>query len=175
MKIGLVRHFKVKKQLPKNILVRSTDLKKWFDEYDIAEIEESEVNLNEVIWDRCFASDLPRAIKTAEKIYSGNIIQMKELREVQLNLPLKKDVKLPFLFWAILIKLGFLTPRNYIKNVKKQIETFLDEKLLNYNEDILIVSHGALMIYLREELLKRGFIGPKFKIPENGQLYIFEK
>lgn len=175
MKVGLVRHFKVKKQLPKNIFVTSTDLKQWFDEYDIAEIEESEVNLNEVMWKRCFASDLPRAIKTAEKIYSGNIITMKELRELQLKLPLEKELKLPFLFWAILIKLGFLTPREYIKNVKKQIGTFLDEKLLTYNEDILIVSHGGLMIYLREGLMKRGFRGPKFKIPENGQLYIFEK
>lgn len=175
MKVGLVRHFKVKKQLPKKILVSSKELKQWFKEYDIAEIEENEVNLSDVIWEKCFTSDLPRAIETANKIYSGDITQIKELREVQLNLPLKKDIKLPFLLWAILIKLGFLTPAEYIKNVRKQIESLLDEKLLTHNQDILIVSHGALMIYLRKELLKRGFRGPKFKTPENGQLYIFEK
>ncbi|AFS78118.1 hypothetical protein Curi_c11040 [Gottschalkia acidurici 9a] len=88
---------------------------------------------------------------------------------------MRKDIKLPFLFWAILIKLGFLIPSNYIRDVKEQIETLLDEKLLHNNEDILIVIHGALMIYLKKELLKRGFKGPKFKVPENGKLYVFEK
>jgi broad specificity phosphatase PhoE len=82
MKVGLVRHFKVKKEFPKKTFTSQDELFEWFAQYDASDIEEGEVDLCGVEWKRCFTSDLPRAVKTAEKIYSGNIIKMKELREV---------------------------------------------------------------------------------------------
>jgi hypothetical protein len=39
----------------------------------------------------------------------------------------------------------------------------------------LIVSHAGMMFYLRKELLRRGFYGPKFGIADNGRLYVFER
>lgn len=175
MRIGLVRHFKVKKGLPERTLISQIELIQWFEEYDVADLEDGEVYLGDNIWKKCFTSDLPRAIKTAEKIYNGNIVAMKELRELQPHIPSKRKIKLPFLLWAILIRCGFLTPRKYINDYERRVETVLDEILSQSDEDILIVSHGALMIYMRKELLKRGFKGPKFKIPDNGKLYVFEK
>jgi broad specificity phosphatase PhoE len=57
----------------------------------------------------------------------------------------------------------------------KRIQAVMDEILSQSEEDVLIVSHGALMMFMRKELLKRGFKGPRLKTPENGKLYIFEK
>jgi hypothetical protein len=31
------------------------------------------------------------------------------------------------------------------------------------------------MMFMRKEMLKRGFEGPKIKRPEKGKLYLFEK
>jgi hypothetical protein len=55
------------------------------------------------------------------------------------------------------------------------IKAVLDEILNQGEEDVLIVSLGALMMFMRKEMLKRGFEGPKIKRPENGKLYLFEK
>lgn len=151
MKIGLVRHFKVAKGLPEKRFLSPNELMQWFEEYDVADVEDGEVYLGDVVWKRCFTSDLPRAIKTAEKIYSGNIVPMKELRELQPSMPSKNIIKLPFLLWVILIRCRFLTPRKCINDFKKRVEAILDEILLQCVEDTLIVSHGALMIYIRKE------------------------
>jgi broad specificity phosphatase PhoE len=58
--------------------------------------------------------------------------------------------------------------------IKKQLSETLDN-ILAGNEDTLIVSHGGVMMFLRKELMRRGFRGPEFKIANNGQLYVFEK
>lgn len=40
--------------------------------------------------------------------------------------------------------------------------------------DILLVSHAGMMVYLRAELLRRGFQGLKFHMADHGRLYVFE-
>lgn len=41
--------------------------------------------------------------------------------------------------------------------------------------DTLVVSHPGVMFFLRNELLLRGFKGPRFKLAANAKLYLFER
>lgn len=177
MKIGLVRHFKVDQDFPSGKYVTADFMGQWFKDYDEADIVYGETPLLDVDWKACYASDMTRAVKTAESIYPDKIIQMKELREIP-SPPLKGKVKLPFILWAIWIRCSsFLNKqtRAEIKKAEKRINLALDEIFAKGEGDILIVSHAALMVYMRKELIRRGFAGPKFKIASNGKLYIFEK
>lgn len=44
-----------------------------------------------------------------------------------------------------------------------------------YKVNVLLVSHGAIMYYIRKELLINGFTGPSVTKAKNGFLYTFEK
>jgi len=180
MRIGLVRHFEVLlKKPPRKKVITQSELIDWLEEYDRAEIEKARTSLQDIDWQRCYSSDLPRAITTAREIYKGEIVATEVLRELQLNPIFKKDVKLPYLLWPVIIRVAWLV--NHKSQIKykleslKRIKDFIDELLSLHLENILIVSHGAIMIYLRKELKKRGFKGPKFSLPVNGELYVFEK
>ncbi|MGE7604343.1 histidine phosphatase family protein [Peribacillus sp. NPDC097675] len=177
MKIGLVRHFKVAHDFPSGKYVTADFMEQWFKDYDEADILYGETQLSDVDWKACYSSDMSRAVKTAEDVYVGEVIQMKELREIP-SPPLKGKVKLPFIFWAIWIRCSsFMNKqtRAEIRKAKKRINQALDEILAKGEEDTLIVSHAALMVYMRKELIRRGFAGPKFRIASNGKLYVFEK
>jgi len=41
--------------------------------------------------------------------------------------------------------------------------------------DILVVSHAGMMAYLSVEFRRRGFRGPKLRMPEHATLYLYEK
>ena len=49
------------------------------------------------------------------------------------------------------------------------------EMIDSHQEDLLVVSHAGMMLYLRKELLRRGFCGPKFGMAEHARLYVFER
>lgn len=174
MRIGLVRHFKVKIGLPKKLFITRDELSTWFDEYDKADVEYRQVDLCDVSWKSCYSSDLPRAVKTAENIYNGDINILQGLREFNPMILFRRNYKLPFLLWAVLPRAKQLISNRCIAHYKKQIASCLNEILLESDEDILIVSHGFTMICLKAELKKRGFKGANFKYPANGKLYIFE-
>lgn len=178
MRVGLVRHFKVKKDIPKQLLISQSEVLRWFEEYDHADIEEGTVDLGNIDWKRCYASKLDRAVRTAHIIYPGNVEKRKELREIQIYPFFKRDVKLPFLLWAVLVRMALLLDhKSQLErktDVNMRIQKVLDE-VLSHEEDVLIVGHGALMIFMRKELLRRGFRGPNLKTPKNGKLYLFEK
>jgi broad specificity phosphatase PhoE len=57
----------------------------------------------------------------------------------------------------------------------KTANAFISDILTDDKKNILIVSHGALMWYLRKALLSKGFSGPQFRKAKNGYLYVFEK
>ncbi|WP_052738014.1 hypothetical protein [Bacillus sp. SA1-12] len=59
MKIGLIRHLKVKKSYPKSILTQEL-LFQWLQEYDSSDVEDKEINLGQIKWDRCYSSDMIR-------------------------------------------------------------------------------------------------------------------
>lgn len=175
MKVGLVRHFKVKKDLPQKGLLTRDDLLTWFDEYDKADIESGDVDLADIDWRACYSSNLPRALRTAERIFNGHIISVDGLREFEPMALFKRNIKLPFIPWAILMRIKQHTNREIANAFKSQIEIALDQILTESQEDTLLVSHGFAMLVLRKALIKRGFRGPKFKYPANGRLYIFER
>lgn len=179
MKIGLVRHFKVSMKYPsRRKFVTQSEVMEWFEKYDRAEIEKAKTDLMGIRWDKCYSSDLPRASATAKLIYNGPIIETEVLRELRLHPIFKRDVSLPFFLWPIVIRIAwFLNHKSQIKHKLeslKRVEDFITDILSQKLENILIVSHGAIMLYLRKELLKQGFKGPKFKMPQNGLLYVFE-
>lgn len=180
MKIGLVRHFKVKQGLPEKRWLTARELTEWFQQYDESDVEYQETDLGGIEWSRCFASDMPRAVKTAKSIYGGEITLMSELREVPH--PVFSQIsqrKLPFLLWAILTRAAWKLNRDCFTESKPQvrarIEAVLDGIERQNHGNVLIVGHAALFMEMRNTLLSRGFAGPKLGTPANGKLYLFEK
>jgi broad specificity phosphatase PhoE len=137
------------------------------------------VDLGGIECTKCYTSDVHRAVKTAQQIFSGEIIKLKELREIPMYPLFKRNVKLPFILWAMLIRTAWLinhkSQPETKSDVEKRMNSVLNQILQNQNENILVVGHGAFLMMMSKELLKRGFIGKKITRPENGKLYIFEK
>jgi hypothetical protein len=96
MKIGLVRHFKVQKDLPRGRRFSASEVEQWFQEYDLAGIEEGNTDLGGIEWSQCFSSNMSRAMHTAEKIYNGTILVKDELREIPVP-RFNTKLKLPFI------------------------------------------------------------------------------
>lgn len=176
MKIGLVRHFKVKHKAPEKILLTASEVIEWFSRYDLADVEHQAVDLKNVNWERCFSSPLPRAMATAKSIFDGEIEIVNELKELAVFPLLNSNLKLPFIVWAILIRIKSSSENdNTLNKFRHTIKTFFDELLLQEEKQTLVVSHGFVMMYLQKELKKRGFKGKSFGSPTNAKVYIFEK
>jgi broad specificity phosphatase PhoE len=177
MKVGLVRHFKVTHGYPKKIIT-AEELVRWEKDYNESNVEEKEINLSQVKWEKCFSSDLPRARITAERCFDGTIIYLEELREVALSPFFQKKIRLPLLVHILFIRFAWLVNHKSQlekkSDVLKRVNKALDLALQS-GEDVLIISHGGVMKYMTKELKKRGFRGPKFRRPENGMLYTFVK
>ncbi|OXS68937.1 phosphoglycerate mutase [Priestia filamentosa] len=178
MKIGLVRHFKVNHPYPTKRVKRS-ELQKWLKGYDEADIEKKDIDLLGIEWTSCFVSDLPRALTTAKSIYNGELFVRSELREVPISPFFKRSIKLSVKSHAVIMRLAWLcnhsSQTEKKAEVKKRVTTVVDEILAGKRENVLVVSHGALMIYLRKELLKRGFKGEQFTRAHNTRVYLYEK
>lgn len=177
MRIGLVRHFKV--NLAHSRLVTSKGFQEWADKYDIADVIENEVNLDPADWDKCYSSDLPRAVKTAETIYNGEISKTPLLREVPMSPMFRCSIRLPHVFWSVFCRVAwFFSHRSQVerrKQTKKRIMEFLKYIEKEKDINILVVCHGFFMYFLQKELKKRGFQGKIKKRIKNGTLYVFER
>lgn len=178
VRIGLIRHFEVKHPFPTG-WVTWGDLVAWREIYEKTEITTSAIDLGGITWSRCISSDLPRAYATAQAAFTGDILQMPELREPQLDAFRTGNLKLPYPLWKWMLRLAWMTSHSSQRNAKTafmaKVKQVTDTLLTQVKEDTLIVSHAGVMIFLRKELLKMGFTGPSFKIAENGKLYVFEK
>jgi broad specificity phosphatase PhoE len=178
MKVGLIRHFSVAKEYPRKLLVTAAEVGQWLTEYDTAEVHLGNVDLGGVDWKRCYASDLPRALTTARTIFQGEINVREELREISAHVYHGSRLRLPFLWWAVLGRAGWFfntqAHAGHNQAVKTRVAKALDE-ILRSPEDVLIVSHAALMRNLQLELRRRGFRGPNFGMAANGRLYVFER
>lgn len=177
MIIGLVRHFKV--DLSHSRLMTSGDFEQWAMDYDAAGVIENEVIMRDIRWDRCYSSDLPRAITTAKAIYSGEIITTPLLREVPMSPVFNTSFKLPYGFWGVLARFAWLlSHKSQIERrheTRKRIEEFLNMINLEDSSNILVVCHGFLMYYFQKFLKRRGFKGKTIRRVKNGTLYVFEK
>lgn len=177
VRIGLIRHFKVQKDMPHGWMTAGY-LVDWLREYNTTDVIVSPVDLGERPWAQCFSSDLKRAHVTAQAIYPGPIVAMPQLREADV-LPFNTgNLKLPYWMWRLMLRLAWATSH---KSQQATRDDFLQrmleaaEMLASQEKDTLVVCHAGMMYFLRKELLKRGFTGPKFKMAENARLYVFEK
>lgn len=177
MKIGLLRHFKVTVGYP-NRWVTSKELKDWEKEYAASEIEEIPIDLDQSEWNRCYSSDISRAQKTAWRAFDGDIVFMEELREMTLYPVIHSNFRLPLWLHVTLIRLAWFMGHKSQKETKKEVVERINKILdqaIEQGDNVLIVGHGGIMMFMRKELAKRGFIGPKFNRPANARLYVYEK
>lgn len=177
MKIGLVRHFEVVNSRSK--FMTSEEFEEWTSIYDTAPVRQDYLDENQIKWEKCFSSDLPRALSTTKCIYKGEIIKTKELREVPISPILKTNIKLPFTLWCILGRMAWLYSHKSQDETKaeteKRVRNFISHVISLQENNILLATHGFLMKYIQEYLLKQGFKGEKYVKAKNGKIYIFEK
>ena len=118
-------------------------------------------------------------MQTARTVYNGDIIETQEIREIPIEPVLTTPIKLPLTLWLILGRLAwFVSHKSQTENrVQTQIrvEKFVSQILSLKESNVLVVSHGGIMWLIRKELIKKGFVGPKFRKAKYGKLYIYEK
>jgi len=177
MRIGLLRHFKV--NCPHKKMMTSKEFREWSEKYEVSKVIKKKVEMYGNEWGICYASDLPRAVTTANEVYSGNVLIDKLLREVD-NAPFihTERIKLPFEIWHLCGRLAWYfksksQPENRIETGKR-INQFLD-RIDWSQENILIVFHGFMLYNFQKELRKRGFSGAKLKLVKNGVLYEYTR
>jgi Fructose-2,6-bisphosphatase len=177
MNIGLVRHFKV--NCNTKIFMTSYDFEEWVRQYDNSDIIENEIDFGNIKWQKCFSSDLYRAVRTAETIFEGEILKTNLLREVCISPIFKSSIKLPYIFWCISGRIAWLfkhkSQMETIEGTKERVKELLDTIENEAHMNILIVCHGFFMKTLQKELKKRGFYGESIKRPQNGTLYLYKK
>lgn len=180
MKIGLVRHFKVDMDTNSGN-ISSKEFDEMQNKYDISDVIKKEVILRDVNWNKCYASDLPRAIKTAETIYDGSIIKNSLIREVDIRFSRTIEGEYDYHTWGFHSILGWGKNASYVSekydDSKKRIKKFLNilVKDIKIGDNTLLVCHGLIMRVLEEELRYRGFEGETIVAPDNGDLYLFQK
>lgn len=175
MKIALIRHFKVNQSFPKQPLLSKSELIKWFLDYDSAtDLEYKKVDLSPINYQRCYSSPMIRAVNTAKHIYGGEIIEIEELTELAILHRLPGWLKLPFIVWAVIVRLRSLGSNSCTKQFRDRVIGFVDRLTASQEGHTLVVSHWFVMEIIQVELLRRGFIGDIFKSAEYGKVYIYE-
>ena len=178
MKLGLVRHFKVKQTIDKTFL-SPKEFNQVMKEYDSCPVLSNKLKINFTDWDICYCSTLPRAITTAETIYSGEIIKSELLVEVPISAFTKKSIKLPTSLWHIGARYAWYKSHNSqkenIEGTRKRINEFYEVILNSGHQKILIVSHGYFLHMFYQEMKKKGFKGEVDLNIRNGELFILEK
>lgn len=181
MKLGLARHF----QIPHDRFQRvdGPGFDTWAKWYDTTEVKSREVPLAGKAgeqWDKCYCSDLPRALFTARHLFQGPIETTPLLQEVPFSGFLPRRMKLPLLLWQATSRLGwYLDHKSQSENRTQtlgRISDFIAMLKAGHGKDdrILIVSHGFYMQFLEKALLRAGFRGQVPMRPHGGIIYPFE-
>lgn len=176
MRIGLVRHFEV--ECPHKWFLSSKEFRKWVEEYDCSQIKITKTTANEFLWDKCYCSDLSRAIETARHIYKGSIVESSLIREVPIMPVVSSNIKLPYFIWLLAGRMAWYFSHSSqpetIKQTKERVERFVSKILKESAPNVLVVTHGLFMLQLRKELNYRGFFNDAFLNAKNGRIYLFE-
>ncbi|MFN8355795.1 MAG: histidine phosphatase family protein [Spirosomataceae bacterium] len=173
MKIGLVRHYRVKKAYPRNFWVSYAQLSQWLHEYDHADVEPPAIRPSAEGWDHCYCSPASRALTTAKDIFAGQFQIRDELNELNVMPLLNPKLRLPLLVWALIMRSKAFSSHLIVQNFKNNLKAFVDHLLSHHTDDVLVVSHGFVMMHLQKELKDRGFTGDSFRNPANGKMYVF--
>lgn len=180
MKIGLVRHFQVNAEEVEG-LISPKEFNSWLDGYDVWSVNPVDVDLRGIDWNKCYASDLPRAKTTAETIYDGKIIETPLIREVPMRFTDMVQGKETMENWTVFSSMQWAIGSHKvvetIHDSRERINKFLDrlEDECDKDDNILVVCHGMIMTILDEQLKKRGFTGERVVVAENGELFLLEK
>ena len=172
-----MRHFPVEESLPTGWNT-AAQLHAWRQRYEAAGVIPKPVDVGAIPWRKCFSSDLKRAYITAQAAHAGEITQTPLLRELKAEPFRTGRLALPTRVWRIILHLAWLTSHpvqrasrdDFLQRVRA-VSELLDAE----TEDTLVVSHAGTMMYLRKELLRRGFSGPKFGLAEHARVYVFER
>jgi broad specificity phosphatase PhoE len=178
MRIGLMRHLPVayKYSFAKN----SQDFEQEIENYNQADvIKKKKQDIGK--WDICYTSSMKRAQLTASFFYQGKIIITDLLKEVPLKAVPKTRMRMPVIFWFLLVRFYWLInsrsqPEPKCKTIARArnfLETFCFP-----NQDhstILLVSHGLFLLVLQKVLRQLKYRGKIFLRPNHGTLYVFEK
>ncbi|MBP2629008.1 MAG: Phosphoglycerate mutase [Firmicutes bacterium] len=174
MRIGLVRHFEV--DCSHKFVMTAEDFRKWDRLYDCSSTKKVDLLMSNT-WTKCYCSDLYRAVETANCIYKGTITQSELIREVPIAPVFESNVKLPYIFWLMAGRLAWFCSHHSqpetINQTKDRVRRFISGILKEDN--LLIVTHGFLMVQIQEQLIDRGFSGNNFKRAKCGKVYVFEK
>jgi hypothetical protein len=174
MRIGLIRHFEV--DCSHKWVMSTKEFREWVDLYDCSPTKAMDLIVEQGTWDKCYCSDLSRAIETAQHIYRGNITKSELIREVPIAPVFKSKVKLPYIFWLMSGRLAWLCSHQSqpetINQTKDRVKRFILSIL--EEDNLLIVTHGFLMMQIQKELIDRGFSGNSFKRAKHGKVYVFE-
>ena len=179
MKIGLVRHFKVKTDYPEGLTAK--EYIDWLRLYDELDTIPSEVDMKGIDWNKCYASSLARAYKTAEAIFDGEVFKSEDIVEVDLKFRKILEGKKTVVEWGRISTEHWRNSNGIsgenAKESSERVNKFLDrlEKENNEDDNILIVCHELIMTVLEKELRKRGFEGESTSGARNGGLFLFEK
>src|SRR5688500_3942969 len=168
--VGLIRHFEVVRGMPAGWL-SAADMQTWQMEYDTAAVIQRPVSLGDTRWERWVSSDVKRARETARSIATGPWEDVPELREPQISILRTGSLRLPFTVWRWIFRWMWMTSHRSQYATKlalqRNVAYVAQQVLAPDHRNTLIVSHAGVMIFLRKELLKMGYIGPEFTLAEH--------
>lgn len=177
MRLGLIRHFAVDQSWPTG-WPTAAELHDWRARYERAPVQPGPVVGNARSWDGCLCSDLARARTTAQAVFAGPIEATPLLREVEFACFRTGRLRLPVWLWGWIFRGAWLMGH---RSQRRQRDAFLGRvraaaDLLEARQgNLLVVSHAGMMVYLGAELRRRGFVGPRLRMPDHARLYVFER
>ena len=183
MKIILIRHAEVK--IDKNTFVYAADIPKWIDVYNNAEIKKHFVAKEDILEildssDKIFCSALKRSSDSVAMY--GKAIDKKDslFNEVGLPYPMWRGVKLPLMFWAVLLRLmwllGYKENGESVKEAKVRAKKITDKLVASCEMGLTVtlLGHGLMNRIIAQELLERGWTSQEKMGTENWDYGIFE-
>jgi broad specificity phosphatase PhoE len=167
-RIMLVRHGR-SAHVSEERWIDAAGVHRWRDAYDAAGIDGSSeppvTLLNEAARaDVVIASDLARAIASAERLAGGREVRVSPLlRESMLDIPTWLPARWPLTVWAIAIHIQWLARvarRIPINPAEKQrVSAAVDwlENVMHEHRHVVVVTHGVFRGRLGVELVARGW------------------
>lgn len=174
-----MRHFKVTEQSGPNRM-SGEQFNAWVTGYNQRGIESGEFSGSEEAWDICISSDLTRAVMTAKQIYAGDILFNEQLREIEIAAFTQNRMKLHRNIWLALGRIAWYIGHSSQPESRNQTLLRIKKVISDLERDfgsanVLVVTHGAFMKVLAQQLIRSGYNGERIVHPQNGGLYIYEK
>lgn len=142
MTIGLIRHFPVQHPFLKG-WVRQSEVLQWFEEYNKAALQEMEVKDN-VAWELCYPSEMPRASKTAKTLFKRKVKHTALLNEPFPDPVFNRDIKLPFFLWTLIIRGAILFNHPSQSERKKILKTRIRRLLPDMRKKTAVFQLSAM-------------------------------